>query len=119
MRTILGFSTVFVLCCSAGGAETPTEEIDFLLRHIKESNARFIRSGKEYSAEEGVDHMQKKLSRAGARVRTAETFITGVATKSYLTGEPYKVKLTTGKIVETGPWLTEALAAHRQNLKRP
>jgi len=61
--------------------------------------------------------MRKKLSRAGSRVKTAEDFINGIATKSYLTGAPYRVKLPEGRTVPTGPWLTQALAKHRQTAR--
>ncbi|MEA3210561.1 MAG: hypothetical protein QOE70_3618 [Chthoniobacter sp.] len=89
-------------------------EIEYLLGYIEKSNARFIRSGKEYSAKEGADHLRQKLARAGDRVKTAEDFIQGIATKSYLTGEAYQFKTADGKVAPTGPWLTEALARHRR-----
>lgn len=98
---------------------TAQDEINYLIRYIENSGARFIRNGSEYSAKEGADHMRDKLKSAGRRVKTAEDFIAGIATKSYLSGKPYLVKLTDGKTVPTGPWLTEALAKYRASKSKP
>src|ERR1043166_1144950 len=94
-------------------SQTSQQEIEYLVQYVENSGARFIRNGKEYSAKEGADHMRDKLRQAGSRVKTAEDFIAGVATKSYLSGKPYLVKMADGKEIPTGPWLTEALAKYR------
>jgi hypothetical protein len=94
-------------------SSTAQDEISYLIRYIENSGARFIRNGTEHSAREGADHMRDKLKSAGSRVKSAEDFIVGIATKSYLSGKPYLVKLPDGKVVPTGPWLTEALAKYR------
>ena len=95
------------------------QEIDYLIRYIENSGARFIRNGKEYSAKEGADHMRDKLKQAGNRVKTAEDFITGIASKSYLSGKSYMVKMPDGKEIPTGPWLTDALAKYRSAKAKP
>ncbi len=117
MRPLFLFFIAAFLTLPLRAAETSAQEIEYLLGYIKNSNGHFIRSGKEYSAQEGADHMRQKLSRAGGRVKTAEDFVTGIATKSYLNGEVYQVKLSDGKTVPTGPWLSEALARHRRATK--
>ena len=94
-------------------APASADEIQYLISYIQNSGARFIRNGTEYSAQEGADHMRDKLSRSGGRVKTAEDFIKGIASQSYLSGQPYKVRLKDGRILETGPWLTQALREHR------
>lgn len=118
MRHLLCLFVLSLLVSSARAAETSAQEIEFLVNYIKNSKVRFIRGGTEYSAQEGADHMRTKLARAGTRVKTAEDFISGIATKSYLRGDVYKVRIANGKSVETGPWLTEALRTHRQNASR-
>ncbi len=110
---------ISLLLCSAAGnlhARDPQadQEIEHLLGYVEKSDARFIRNGTEYSAKEGADHLRDKLKSAGERVKTAEDFITGVATKSYLSGKPYLVKTKDGGTRPVGPWLAEALAAHRK-----
>jgi Family of unknown function (DUF5329) len=88
-------------------------EIDYLLRFVETSDCRFIRAGIEYPPKEAADHLRMKLGKAGRRVKTAEDFIAGIASKSYLTGKPYQIKQADGTVQAAGPWLTQALARHR------
>ena len=99
--------------CALHAAGDTAEEIGFLLNYIENSQARFFRNGTEYNARDAADHLRGKLGHAGGKVKTAEDFIAGVASKSSVSGEPYKVKLSDGKEIETGPWLSEVLARHR------
>ncbi|HEX8311542.1 MAG TPA: DUF5329 family protein [Chthoniobacteraceae bacterium] len=89
-------------------------EIEYLLGYISQSGYRFIRSGKEYAATEGAEHMRQKLQRAGNRVKSADDFIRGIASRSFLTGEQYLVKAPDGRQFEAGEWLTKALDAFRK-----
>jgi opacity protein-like surface antigen len=91
-------------------------EIDYLLRFIESSECRFIRAGTEYPANEAAAHLRMKLGKAGDRVKTADAFITEIATKSYLTGKPYLIKEPDGTIQRAGPWLTQLLARHRKTV---
>ncbi len=90
------------------------EEIDHLLDAVAKSDARFIRNGKEYSSQQGANHLRYKQGQAGDRVKTAEDFIQGICTKSYFSGKPYLMKQKDGTTTEVGPWLTKLLAEHRQ-----
>jgi hypothetical protein len=90
-------------------------EIDELLSFVRTSNVRFIRNGREYSAAEGADHLRDKLAGAGDRVKTTEDFITGVASKSLLSGKPYLVKFSDGRTQPTGDWLRAHLAEARRS----
>ena len=94
------------------------EEIDGLIACVRTSDVRFIRNGTEYSAAEGADHLRDKLGKAGGRVKTAEDFITGIASKSYLSGKPYMVKFPDGRTRPTGEWLKAQLAEKRKNQKK-
>jgi hypothetical protein len=89
-------------------------EIDELISFVQISNVRFIRNGKEYSAAEGADHLRDKLGKAGDRVKTTEDFISGIASKSYLSGKPYLVKFADGRTQPTGDWLRAHLAEMRK-----
>ena len=73
-----------------------------------------IRNGTEYSAAEGADHLRDKLSKAGNRVKTTEDFITGIASKSYLSGKPFLVKFADGRTQPTGDWLRAHLTEMRK-----
>mgnify|MGYP002621962165 FL=1 len=71
--------------------------------------AKFVRNGKAHDAAEAADHLRMKLKRAGDRVKTAEDFIDGIATKSSVTGRPYRIRFKDGSETETGPWLHDRL----------
>jgi len=89
-------------------------EINYLLRFVETSDCRFIRAGTEYPPKEAAAHLRTKLGKSGVQVKTAEDFISGIASKSYLSGKPYQIKLSGGKIQPAGPWLTQALERHRK-----
>lgn len=90
---------------------TEANKIKFLLNELEktESNLKFIRNGEEFTGKEARDHMQKKLDYAGNRIKTVEDFIEQIATKSYLTGNPYYVKFPDGKRIESAKWLRDTL----------
>jgi hypothetical protein len=88
-------------------------EIAWLLQYMEKADVKFIRSGKEYTPKEGADHLRAKLGKAGGKVKSAEDFIEGIASRSYLNGDEYLVKFADGKTRPTGPWLKEALAKYR------
>ena len=81
------------------------------------SRARLFDFGKvtRAPAAEGADHLRDKLTKAGDRVKTTDDFITGVASKSYLSGKPYLVKFPDGRTLPTGEWLRAHLAEMRKN----
>ncbi len=90
-------------------------EIDELITYVQMSGVRFIRNGSEYSGAQGAQHLRDKLASAGDRVKTTDDFITGIASKSYLTGKPYLVKFPDGHTQPTGDWLRAHLAEIRKN----
>lgn len=89
-------------------------EVDHLLSYVEKSGCRFIRNGNEYRGAEGAAHLGMKLSRAGGRVKTAEDFIAGIASKSSFSGSLYMVKAPDGRTFATGEWLTAELARWRK-----
>ena len=89
-------------------------EIDELISYVRNSGARFIRNGQEYSAAEGADHLHDKLTKAGNRVKSTDDFITEIASTSYLSGKPYYVKFADGHTLPTGDWLRAHLVDMRK-----
>ncbi|HYF35600.1 MAG TPA: DUF5329 family protein [Prosthecobacter sp.] len=86
------------------------QRIEHLLKAVKElQDAKFVRSGKEYSGADAEAHLRMKLEKAGERVQTAEQFIDGIAAKSYLTGKPYQIRFADGRVSDAGPYLQEKL----------
>ena len=102
---------VLLTSALALGMDAQTKaEIDELISYVRNSGVRFIRNGQEYSAVEGADHLRDKLGKAGDRVKTTEDFLTGIASKSYLSGKPYLVKFADGHTQPTADWLRAHLA---------
>ena len=90
------------------------KRIEHLLSVIKNlDGATFIRSGKSYDGAAAEEHLRMKLNRAGERVQTAEQFIDGIASSSYLSGKPYKIQFKDGKSVDAGPFLHGKLKAFK------
>ncbi len=89
------------------------DEIEYLLRQVESSDSRFIRNGTEYSAKEGAAHLRDKLKGAGDRIKTADDFVAGAATKSMISGQPYLMKPAGGAPIPVGPWLKERLTKYR------
>lgn len=121
-RTLFPALLALLFCCFGAGSvvalDSPAkEEVDYLIDTVAKTDARFIRNGKEYGSQEGADHLRSKLGQAGNRVKTAEDFIQGICTKSYLSGQPYLMKHKDGTTTEVGPWLTKALEKYRSEKK--
>jgi hypothetical protein len=71
--------------------------------------ASFIRNGVAHDAKAAADHLRLKLGKAGARVKTAEDFIEGCASKSSITGVRYRIRQADGKEMDAAEFLREAL----------
>lgn len=103
------------VCDSAHAAPAAANpEIERLLQFVGTANVRFIRNGTEYSSLDAAVHLREKLAKAGNRVKTAEEFIEGIASKSYLSGQPYLVKFSDGHTEPAGTWLRQRLNTNRQ-----
>jgi len=116
MRQILAAIFTLLLTAALAVALDPQTkaEIDELINYVQMSGVRFIRNGSEYSGAEGAQHLRDKLAKAGDHVKTTDDFITGIASKSYLSGKPYLVKFPDGHTQPTGEWLRAHLAETRK-----
>lgn len=77
------------------------QKIEKLIAYIENSNAKFIRNGSEYIAKEAAEHIRMKRRKAGTKIKTAKDFIDHIASKSYMSGEPYQMKFSNGSIKNT------------------
>ena len=72
--------------------------IDGLIAAVEAlKGGKFLRNGSEYDAATAASHLRMKLSRAGERVKTAEEFIEGIASKSSSTGQAYRIRQQGGQ----------------------
>jgi hypothetical protein len=86
------------------------QKIEILLSSIgRLQGAVFIRNGSEYTAAQAVDHLRYKWNHAGDRVKTAEDFIVLCATKSSMSGLPYRIRLADGTTMDSAVFLEQQL----------
>jgi Family of unknown function (DUF5329) len=116
-------STVLGLVVSAGilpvaHAAPPAiaqAEISYLLGYIESSGCEFFRNGSWNDSGKAQAHLRFKYEALAAadRILTAEDFIDKAATKSAVSGQPYKVRCSGGEPDTTSEWLRGALTRCR------
>jgi hypothetical protein len=96
---------------AAGAGLSEEQKIDALIADIGNlPGAVFIRNRTEHTPAEAADHLRRKRDSAGRQVTTARQFIEHLATKSSLSGEPYRIRMKDGTDVPAGEYLTKRLA---------
>jgi hypothetical protein len=90
-------------------------EISYLLSYIESSDCEFYRNGSWNDSGKAQAHLRYKYEALAAadRILTAEDFIDKAATKSTLSGQPYKVRCSGGEPKTTSEWLRDALTRCR------
>ena len=108
-RTAAGlFSLLMILSFHTSCFAGTTEEIASLLLFVEQSGCTFIRNGKHYDAPEARKHIAKKYNYFKDRIHTAEEFIHYSATKSTMSGQPYRV-VCNGVGMTSSDWLLAEL----------
>jgi Fe-S oxidoreductase len=105
----------------AQAAPSAAEEklIDTLILRVSKMDAMiFLRNGNEYTAADAAKHMQAKYDYFKKELVTAEDFIDRCASRSEMTGQAYKVKLTNGAVKDANEFLNSELRALRQQAKK-
>lgn len=95
-------------------SEDLTGTISYLLSYVEKSDCIFIRNKREHTAQQAAHHMQRKYDHFKSEIKTPEDFIRLTATKSLISGKPYRVKLKTGEVIASETWLLKALEVYRQ-----
>lgn len=112
-RRSLLVSVAFGLGALAARAAPPAHEmsrIDRLIRFVEaQKDLKFIRNGSEYTCAEAAKFMRGKLEAMGGDVTTAREFIDRIASKSSMSGQPYRVKLADGRLILAAQFLADEL----------
>ena len=100
-------------------AQTPIsveeKKIDYLIASVESlQNAQFIRNGVAYEAKAAAAHLRLKRRGAGDRVATADDFIRLCASVSSMSGIPYQIRFSDGRVVSSESFLRERLAGFLQ-----
>ena len=111
-RLCAGLLTLFLSFGTAWAADNLAGEIAYLIDFVRHSSCTFIRNGTEYKGPAAADHVQAKYDYYKSDVKTVDDFIKHAATKSILSGEPYKVRCSDGKTVLAADWLRAQYHAH-------
>ena len=98
-------------------AEVPASvraEVDHLLAYVGSSNCEFFRNGTWYDAKKGQSHIKDKFNFLLGKdmIKATPDFIEQAATKSYMSGQAYKVRCN-GVEIASAKWLNDELARHR------
>lgn len=89
---------------------TEEQKVSYLIQHIaKMGNATFVRNGSEHTCKEAAEHLESKWEKHKDDVKTADRFIEDLASRSGLTGEPYKIRFADGTTKTTNEVLLKAL----------
>jgi len=116
LTLLLGASALLAQATPSAAEE---QMIDTLIQRVSKMNAMvFLRNGNEYTAADAAKHMQAKYDYFKKDLATAEDFIDRCASRSEVTGQPYKVKLTDGAVRDANEFLNSELRALRQKAKK-
>jgi hypothetical protein len=97
LRWLLLFG-VFLAASSFAAPMTEEQKIEAMIHSIEVlPGAQFIRNGSTYDGKSAADHLRSKRNYAGSRIKTAEDFIQGIASRSSMSGKPYEVRFADGR----------------------
>jgi hypothetical protein len=105
------WALVLALASPATRAGQDGSEIDALVAAVGASDCEFQRNGRWHPAAAAQRHLQRKLDHARrlGREGSAEDFIEHVASRSSLTGRPYRVRCEDGREVPSAEWFQSEL----------
>jgi Family of unknown function (DUF5329) len=117
------FAYAFLMFAAAANAgDRPAAEdarIEHLLAIVASlHDAQFIRNGTSYDSASAVRHLRLKLRVAGSRIKTAEDFIRDCASASSVSGEPYEIRFSDGRVVLAADFLRQKLMELDQENER-
>ena len=123
IKTLIVIVAIAVMLVSLqAGAEKKADDagkkdleatIAHLLEYVRTADVVFIRNGKEHSAEDAADHIEKKYNHYKKKIKTPEDFIEKSATKSMMSGKLYQIRLKDGTVISNKDWLTAELTRYR------
>jgi hypothetical protein len=108
------FLVGFIAPCPADVPNDQRLEVRHLIGFLRDSACAMIRNGKSYAGEAGARHVQRKYDHFREDIRSTEEFIEYAATRSTMSGQPYRVQCPGHQPVPSRDWLLEELQAFRR-----
>ena len=101
---------------AAQTARPATNEIQTLLVAMEKSGCEFYRNGSWHTATDASAHLVRKLAEVERRhpPKSADEFIEVVATRSSISGEPYRVRCPGVAPIASAVWFRQTLERSRQ-----
>ncbi|RQO35478.1 hypothetical protein DBV14_32815 [Variovorax sp. KBW07] len=107
------------LLAQATPSATEDKLIATLIQRVSTMSAMvFLRNGNEYTSADAAKHMQAKYDYFKKELVTAEDFIERCASRSEMTGQAYRVKLSDGTVKDANAFLNSELRVLRQQVKK-
>ena len=116
MRGFLLFAVLLIASSATwAGEQALSNEVGYLIDSVSESGCKFVRNGKEHTADEAAGHLRMKAKRGKRYYDSTEEFIDRIASKSSWSGKPYTIQCGDTPAVTAGDWFTQVLAEYRTN----
>ena len=119
MNRLLLTALLFATSASALAAPNPAtqREITGLMQALEHSGCRFQRNGNWHEAGQARSHLQRKYDYLLKRnlAGSAEQFIDNAASRSSISGKPYRVACPNQSEQDSAPWFRQQLARLRGN----
>jgi hypothetical protein len=116
MKALLTISLVAFAWCSTANADVPETqqaEVDYLLNTLETSDCQMIRNGKSHSGAEGAKHARRKYNYFRDAISSTEEFIEYSASRSTMSGKPYRIECPGEEPVTSQDWLLARLSEYR------
>lgn len=94
----------YIVSNKSTGEKLVDVQIEDFIRRIEASPVIFIRNGQAFSPTAAGDHLRSKWRSYNGTFLSLDEFIETIATVSSATGEPYKVQLEDGRVLNASEW---------------
>ncbi|BEP47314.1 YfeK family protein [Variovorax sp. V116] len=112
MALVLGLAAALAQATPSASEQKLIDTL--ILRVSKMTTMTFMRNGDEHNAADAAKHMQAKFDHFKDEITTAEDFIDRCASRSEMTGKPYKIKMPNGSMRDANEFLNAELRTLRQ-----
>jgi len=119
MLNLMAAGAITALLTAPAAAQTARpvrEEIQSLLAAMEQSGCEFYRNGSWHTPTDARAHLARKLAEVekGQPPKSADEFIEVVATRSSISGEPYRVRCPGVAPIASAVWFRQTLERSRQ-----
>jgi len=115
----IAFLTFAVAANAVDRLPAENARIEYLLGVVAAlHDAQFIRNGTSYDNAAAVAHLRLKLRVSGSRVKTAEDFIRYCASASSVSGRPYEIRFSDGRVIPSADFLQQKLLEFDKEYER-